>query len=497
MSKPYYIGLDIGSSYVKASLLDADSGRCAGTAFAPETEMDIVAAMPGWAEQDPGIWWKYTTACIRQLLKDSGIDPALVGGIGISYQMHGLVLINSDNDLLRPSIIWCDSRAVKSGEQLTIKAGQPYCLGNTLNMPGNFTLAKLQWVRDHEPALFERIHKIMLPGDYIALKLTGEVSTTIQGLSEGIMWDFARHAPARLLLDAAGISDSLLPLLVPAFGIQGKVSSVAASETGLYAGTPLTYRAGDQPNNAFSLNVLNPGETAATAGTSGVIYGVTDKLRADPLSRVNNFAHANHTPDKVRLGVLLCINGAGIAYNWMRQATGLPDYESMNAVAMEARPGAEGLRFLPFGNGAERMLGNKEPGAGFRNISYNIHGKSHLLRAVQEGVAFAFHYGLDIMKEAGLEARLINAGNANMFRSSIFCKSISSLSGLQLELYNTDGALGAARGAALGSGYYSNHAEAFAGLEKLQTIDPDERLGHELGEAYLEWLDILNEYIIK
>lgn len=481
----HFLGYDLGSSSIKACLFDADLGRGIARSAFPEREMSIDAPRAGWAEQHPGAWWNAVKAATERVVADAGVDPADIGGIGISYQMHGLVIVDERGEALRPAIIWCDSRAVDLGEQAFDTLGHERCLDALLNSPGNFTASKLAWVRENEPEIFERVHKFMLPGDWLAWRLTDRMATTISGLSEGILWDFSANSVARFVLDHYGIPDSLVPDVVPTFGEQGRLSDVAASELGLSAGTPVVYRAGDQPNNALSLSVLEPGEIAATAGTSGVVYGVTDEINADRRSRVNSFAHVNHTAERTRLGILLCINGAGSSNRWLAEtlSTG---YDEMNKNAARVPVGAGGLLVLPFGNGAERMLDNRDPGASVLGVSFNIHRGEHLARAVQEGVAFSFRYGMDILGELGMGPTVIRAGRANMFSSALFTDALTGATGVSVELYRTDGAEGAARGAAVGAGQFSL-TEAFRGLEREATIEPDRARRAEYEDAYGRW----------
>jgi xylulokinase len=486
------LGIDLGSSSVKTSVIDGDSGKCMATAFYPSDEMKIIALKPGWAEQDSEIWWTNLKASIADCTDKLGHKKSYIGAIGISYQMHGLVTVDRNNKVLRPSIIWCDSRAVGYGENALNSLGKDYCLSHLLNSPGNFTASKLAWVKENEPDLFYKIHKILLPGDYIALRLTGEVSTSFTGLSEGIFWDFTRDNVSEELMRYFGFSSDLLPEAAPSFSVSGRLLKSVASELGLPDGIPVSYRAGDQPNNALSLNVLNPGEVAATAGTSGVIYGVTDKKKYDPLSRVNTFLHVNHSHTDTRLGVLLCINGAGILNSWLRRnSSGNLSYNEMNQLAEKVAPGSDGLCILPFGNGAERMLGNKDTGARIIGLNFNTHTNSQMFRAAQEGIAFSFRYGFDIMKETGIDPQLIRAGETNMFLSKIFRETLSSITGTVIHLYNTDGSIGAARGAGIGCGYYKSEKEAFKGLATVGVTEPDSKKPAVIEEAYLKWKNLL------
>ena len=483
----YLLGYDIGSSSVKASLVDAQTGKCVASAFYPKSEAAIIAVKPGWAEQEPSSWWENLKLATADIMAASAADPKDIKAIGISYQMHGLVCVDKDQNVLRPSIIWCDSRAVPYGQKAFDQIGHENCLSHLLNSPGNFTASKLAWVKENEPELYAKIYKIMLPGDYIAMKLSGEICTTISGLSEGMLWDFAEGAPAQMLLDYYGIDKSLIADIKPTFSEQGRVSAAAAAELGLAEGTPITYRAGDQPNNALSLNVFNPGEIASTAGTSGVVYGVLGDVNYDPKSRVNTFAHVNHTPDQTRLGVLLCINGTGILNSWMKRNVA-PEgisYADMNDLAAKAPIGSAGVSIMPFGNGAERMLENKEVGSSIHGVNFNVHNKSHLLRAAQEGIVFSFKYGIEVMEQMGMNVNKIHAGHANMFLSPIFRETLAGVSGAVIELYDTDGSVGAAKGAGIGAGIYKDNNEAFATLEKLAVIEPAHTA--EYTDAYEAW----------
>ena len=489
----YLLGYDVGSSSVKASLIDSETGRSIASAFHPKKEMKIHAPKAGWAEQDPGQWWTNLILATNDVLQSAEIEPSSIKAIGISYQMHGLVLVDKDHNLLRSSIIWCDSRAVSHGDHAMKSIGEEKCLSHLLNSPGNFTASKLSWVIINEPEVYEKAYKFMLPGDYIAMKLIGEINTTISGLSEGIMWDFQENSIADFLFDYYGIHEHLIPDIVPTFSEQGGLSSAAAEELGLVPGIQIAYRAGDQPNNAFSLNVLHPGEIAATAGTSGVVYGVSDEVKYDTRSRVNTFAHVNHSPELNRLGVLLCINGTGIQYSWLKQhlARREMNYPALNDLATEAPIGAEGLVMLPFGNGAERMLGNLDVGATIKNINFNIHGSAHLVRATQEGVAFSMHYGMEIMKEIGIHPTVIRAGMTNMFLSPVFRDTLAEISGATIELYDTDGSIGAANGAGIGSGTFDSFEEAFENLNKRMVVEPTGKNSEQYSEAFEKWKKVL------
>lgn len=494
----FLLGYDIGSSSIKASLVEIDSGKTLAAAVSPAEEMAISAPRPGWAEQDPEEWWKQVKLATAMLQNQAGVNLKEVKAIGISYQMHGLVIVDRNQRLLRPAIIWCDSRAVEIGERAFAALGKEKCLHSLLNSPGNFTASKLKWVQENEPEVYNRIYKAMLPGEYIAMRLTGEIKTTPSGLSEGILWDYQSQKPADLVLDYYRISPELLPEVVPVFSVQGELTSDAALELGMNQGTVVSYRAGDQPNNALSLKVLEPGEIAATAGTSGVVYGVGDQPNYDPQSRVNTFVHVNHTPAKPRYGTLLCVNGTAILYRWLKNnVMANLSYKEMDQMAARVPVGACGLSILPYGNGAERTLENLNIGAVIHGLDFNIHNREHLARAAQEGIVYSLNYGMEIMRQMGINISSIKAGFANMFLSPIFSEAFATISGARVELYNTDGSQGAARGAGIGAGIYQNYQQAYNGLDLVKTVDPNEALSEAYREAYQKWREVLISQLKK
>ena len=496
MVKGYLLGLDIGSSSVKASLTDIDSGMCSAAAFYPKTEAAIKSVKMGWAEQDPQDWWDNAILSIKDSMHQIAAKPEDIKAIGISYQMHGLVCVDKDMKVLRDAIIWCDSRAAVYGDNAFKDLGKEKCLQHLLNSPGNFTASKLKWIRENEPDIYGRIYKIMLPGDYIAMRLSGQINTTIEGLSEGIFWDFKQKTTADFLLDYYGISKDILADVVPTFSVQSRVSFQAAEETGLKAGTPVCYRAGDQPNNALSLNVFNPGEIASTAGTSGVVYGVLGEVNYDRQSRVNTFAHVNYSDDLTRLGVLLCINGTGILNSWIKNNVARNiSYNDMNDLAGQIPVGCGGVSIIPFGNGAERVLENRQTNCSIHGVNFNVHSYKHLIRAAQEGIVFSFCYGMEIMRQMGMQIKNIHAGNANMFLSPVFRQMLADTGGAVIELYDTDGSAGAAKGAGIGAGIYKDNTQAFGSLKKLQIIEPSAANRQACADAYGRWKDILNNII--
>jgi len=492
------LGYDVGSSSIKATLMDAETGQVLAAATSPDKELEIVAKQLGWAEQDPAVWWEHVKNATKKIQTQTEFDAGDVHAIGISYQMHGLVVVDKNNQVLRPSIIWCDSRAVQIGEQAATDIGEEKCLKNLFNLPGNFTASKLKWVMENEPKVYKKIHKIMLPGDYIAMMMTGDIKTTLSGLSEGIMWDFESDGLADFVLDNYGISGELIAETVPTFSIQGELMKEAADELGLKAGTMVSYRAGDQPNNALSLSVLQPGEIAVTAGTSGVVYGVSDQKNYDQRSRVNVFVHVNHSAEDPRYGVLLCLNGTGILNSWLKHnfvaGEGL-DYEQMNEFAAQVPVGSDSLVILPYGNGAERTLENKNIGASVHGWNFNVHKKAHFLRAAQEGIVFALNYGLGIMRDMGIQLTTVKAGNANMFLSPLFAEAFATVTQATVQLYNTDGSQGAARGAGIGAGVYKSSDEAFVGLEPVRTIEPNEKLSSAYQQANAGWEEVLKQQL--
>ena len=485
------LGYDVGTSSVKASLVDAQTGQTVASAQYPDAEAPIMAKQAGWAEQEPEMWWDELAQATKRVASKAAAVASLkdVKAIGISYQMHGLVCVDKEGKPLRPAIIWCDGRAVPYGNAAFNAIGGEKCLTHLLNSPGNFTAAKLAWVKENEPEIFEKIYKIMLPGDYIAMRLSGgDKKTTVSGLSEGMFWDFKNNEVSKDVMNYFGFPESLIAEIVPTFSVQSRVCKAIAEELGLPEGTPISYRGGDQPNNALSLNVMKPGEVAATGGTSGVVYGVLGEVNYDSLSRVNTFAHVNHNQPDTRLGVLLCINGTGILNAWVKR-TIAPEgisYSQMNDLAESVPVGAEGLSVIPFGNGAERVLQNVNRGASIHGINFNIHKKAHIIRAAQEGIAFSFAYGMEIMAGMGMDIKTIKAGHANLFLSTLFRRTLAAVTGASIELYETDGSVGAAYGAGIGAGIYKDSDDAFKTLKHIATEEPVEDVA-AYKEAYERW----------
>lgn len=485
------LGLDIGTSSIKASVVDAQTKQCLAAAHYPETEAEITSLQKGWAEQSPESWWQFAQQAIAKVHATKKYNPQDIAAIGIAYQMHGLVLVDKQQQVLRNSIIWCDSRAVPYGDAAFKAIGEEKSLSHLLNSPGNFTAAKLAWVKANEPQVYEKIDKIMLPGDFISMKLTGTITISASSLSEGIFWDFKKNALSKDVMDYFGFDESIIPTVRNVFSEHGYITNEVAEALQLKPGIPVTYKAGDQPNNALSLNVFEPGEVAATAGTSGVIYAVSDSLTYDKQSRVNSFAHVNYTEDEVRIGVLLCINGTGILNSWIKKIAGSnKNYEQLNEEALKVSAGSDGLFILPFGNGAERMLNNKLIGSHIQNIDLNKHNATHVYRAGQEGIGFAFRYGLDIMRENSIQPKVIRAGKANMFLSDVFTEAFVNATNTPVELYNSDGSVGAALGAGIGAKIFSDPKEAFNKMQCLQTVEPTNNKVYD--ELYNEWKKLLN-----
>jgi len=488
------LGIDIGTSSVKASVVDASTQQSMASASYPETEAEIIAVKPGWAEQSPDQWWEQVKQAILKCHAAGTYDPEEIGAIGIAYQMHGLVLVDKEQHVLRNSIIWCDSRAVEIGNKAFHEIGEEKCLSHLLNSPGNFTASKLAWVKDNEPGIYEKIYKIMLPGDFIAMKMTGDCTTTISALSEGIFWDFQQNKISKDVLNYFGFDHTLIPALHPLFAPHGYLKDTVAARLSLKPGIPVSYKAGDQPNNALSLNVLNPGEVATTAGTSGVIYGVSDELSYDQQSRINSFAHVNYELDKRRIGILLCINGTGIFNRWIKNIAGTNHtYAGLNEAAATVQVGSNGLLALPFGNGAERMLNNQIIGGHFHHLDFNIHTTAHLVRAVQEGIAFSFRYGLDIMRENGVNPSVVRAGKANLFQSDVFTQSFANVNNVAVEFYEGDGSFGAAIGAGIGAGIYTDAASASESRKPVATVEPVNVNLYD--ELYEQWKEILKNQL--
>ncbi len=480
-----FLGIDIGTSSIKAALLDAEGGRQLASASSPDTELAILAPEPGFAEQDPDVWWEHVQNAVCLLPEDL---RARVLGIGIGYQMHGLVLVDDGHRPTRDAIIWCDSRAASIGDRAADALGD-YWMGNLLNSPGNFTASKLRWVIENEPDTIARSRWAMLPGDYIALRLTGRPLTSNSGLSEMALWDFAAGDRSHRLLEQFEIPDGMIPEAVPTCGPQGRLRPDMAAALGLPESVEVTFRAGDQPTNALALGVMEPGEVAATAGTSGVIYSVTADAFADPLQRVNTFLHVNRSSREAANGVLCCVNGCGSLMNWIRNKLFDADrsYDDLNELAQTAPLGADGLLVHPFGNGAERILGNVNLGAHVSHLDFTRHTSAHLCRAAQESVAFALFYGIEALPRPSL----IRASKANLFLSALFSQTVADLTGAVVEIHDTQTVYGAAWGAAMGAG--AADAPTFAGVA--QRYEPDPASARALAQTYGDWKERLGQLL--
>lgn len=488
------LGIDVGTSSIKVAIVDAQTQQCITTVQYPDTETGITSLQKGWAEQNPEMWWENVQQAILKAHATQKYNSKDIIAIGIAYQMHGLVCVDKNQQVLRNSIIWCDSRAVEIGNKAFDAIGHEKSLQHLLNSPGNFTAAKLAWVKENEPEKYAQIDKIMLPGDFIAMKLTGEITTSVSALSEGIFWDFKEQELSKDVFDYFGFDTSLIPEVKDVFTAHGTIHASISAQLSLKEGIPVAYKAGDQPNNALSLNVLDPGEVAATAGTSGVIYGVSDQLVCDQQSRINSFAHVNFTETQKRIGVLLCINGTGILNSWIKNVTGNKfSYAEMNEAAASIQPGSNGLQMLPFGNGVERMLENKLVQSHIHNIDFNVHKPAHLFRAAQEGIAFAFRYGFDIMRQNGMRPSVIRAGKANMFLSDVFTNCFVNATNVPVELHDCDGSVGAAKGAGIGAGFYKTAKEAFTNSTPLALVEPTQATLYD--ELYANWKQLLDKNI--
>ncbi|MFD2743433.1 MULTISPECIES: xylulokinase [Sphingobacterium] len=486
------LGIDLGTSSIKISVVDHESQKTLASVSYPDEESPIQSAQAGWAEQDPNMWWEHIKMGIQKAHSKGAYNPNDIKYIGIAYQMHGLVLLDSQGNTLRNAIIWCDSRAVPIGQKAFRELGEQAILQTHLNSPGNFTASKFKWVQENEPEIYRKTKHLLLPGDFVSYRLTGEYCTTHSALSEGVLWDFSKNSLSKTILDHYKLDTSVIPAIHPVFDDHGRILPTIADELGLAHDVHVTYKAGDQPNNALSLNVMQAGEVAATAGTSGVIYGVSDDLVYDKQSRVNTFAHVNHREDATRTGVLLCINGTGILYNWIRKiAGGGLSYDEINQIAAEAPVGAQDLRIFPFGNGAERMLNDRMIQASIMDIDFNRHDRASLFRAAQEGIAFAFRYGLDIMRENGMIPKVIRAGHANLFRSAVFRSSFVATTNTPLELYQNDGSVGAALGAGIGAHAYRDAQEALGGLQRIADFAPEPVLCDQYEALYQGWKEEL------
>lgn len=434
-----FLGIDVGTSSVKVSIVGEDGVILASATAPASSERAINSPNPNWAEQNPEDWWEDAQQAILNLPLEARLQ---VEAIGIAYQMHGLVLVDSQFQPVRPSIIWCDGRNIQESQILAESLGLDALENRLLNKPGTLTLAKLAWVAEHEPETLAKAHTFGLPGDFIAYKLTGEWSTTKSGYSEMVGWDFGASIPFEEGFRKAGWKLPL-PEARPNLEEGAPIQKVIAEKLGLPPSARVTYRAGDQPNNAFGLGVLQQGETAISAGTSGVLYGIGDSSPGLH-EGINRFLHVNS-----QIGVLMCLNGVGSALAFARRTWFQnQSYEALSELASQANP-ENCPYFFPFGNGAERIL-SERAFSGFTELDFNRHNLPELARSVFEGIAFAYRLGSEKMEKAGCLSKVVNGTESGLLKSSFFAQLLANELQVELILSEGDGSTAAARGAALG-----------------------------------------------
>lgn len=459
----YLMGIDIGTTSARAIIID-EEGKLLGAGV---YEYPLYHPQPLWAEQDPQDWWEGTKKSIGKALKEADVKPQEIGGIGLSGQMHGLVLLDENYEVLRRSILWCDQRTVKQCEYIMRKSRQTLVKSTCNPALTGFTLPKVIWVRQEEPKIYDKIHKMLLPKDYIRFKLTGEFATEVSDASGTLMLDVKKRKWSEDVLSAFGINKEALPVVYESVQITGKITPEAARETGLKEGIPVVGGGGDQAAGGVGNGVVREGLLSSTIGTSGVVFASLNDVKTDPLLRTHTFCHA--VPGKWHImGVML---SAGGSLKWFRdnlgmeelnvsKITGQDPYEILTMEASRVEPGSEGLIFLPY------LMGERTPYPDpyAKGVFFGLtprHTKAHLVRAVMEGVAFGLRDSLEIIKRLGTKIEEIRASGGGA-RSELWRQIQADINNTQMVTINmSEGpAFGVALLAGVGTGVYKSVEEA-------------------------------------
>ena len=475
MPKTHFLGIDLGTSFLKLQVIDA-AGAAVAAAGAP---VPLRVPRPGWAEQDPAAWWAALGAACRDLFAPGRVDPRSIAAIGLSGQMHGAVFLDDQGAGLRPCLIWMDARTTAQVAQIAERVPRATLIGITGNAPNtSFTATKVLWIQQHEPEVYARTRHILLPKDYLRLRLTGTYATDVSDASATLLFDLARRDWSPTLLDAFGIHPALLPPVHESVAPTGTITPEAAAATGLIAGTPVVAGGGDAECSAFGLGLAGDAASAGAAltsiGTSGQVFAVTDRPVIDPQGRIHSLCHV--VPD--RWHVMGAILAGGVALRWLRDILTPPggpppDYDTLTEEAAQVAAGADGLIFLPYLQG-ERTP-HMDPQA--RGVFFGLrldHTRAHLVRAVLEGVAFALRDGLEVVREldiAPTEVRVAGGGAS----SALWRQIQRDIFALPVRTIGADhgGAYGAALLAAVGAGVFAGAAGASRAIPLGARSDPD------------------------
>ena len=469
-----FLGIDVGTGGTRAVLIDA-SGKVVAS-YATE-HAPFQSAFPGWAEQDPEDWWRATQQAIRAVLVAAACKPADIDAIGLTGQMHGAVLLDAEGNVLRPSLIWCDTRSAPQCDWLHATLGRERVIELTCNpaLP-NFTLTKILWVREHEPQVFARIARILCPKDYIRFRLSGVYAMDVQEASGTLLLDVTHRRWSQPMAEASGVPMEWLPQLFESAEICAALSTPAAAATGLQAGTPIVAGAGDQGAGAVGMGILKPGSVSATIGTSGVVFAATDQPVRDPLGRLHTFCHAVAG----RWHVMGVTQAAGLSLRWFRDAIsagmqGAPaSYEQLMALAASAPAGSDGVFWAPYLFGERTPHLDPEVRAAFIGLSAS-HGQAHLVRAVLEGVAYSLRDTFTLFGELGIPVRGVRLGGGGA-RGPLWRQIQADVYGRAVEILTAEegAAYGAALLAGVGAGAWPNVDTACeSSIRVAETIQPD------------------------
>ncbi len=486
----YWLGVDIGTGGSRALLVDAEGHVAAGVTAAHE---DIQMAHPLWAEQRPENWWDAAVEAIQGVLAKAGVRGEDVAGVGLSGQMHGLVLLDSENRVIRPALIWCDQRCQEQVDWINATAGAEMVLKQTANpVLTGFTAPKLIWVRDNDPSSYERTRQVLLPKDYIRFCLTGEFAGDVSDASGTALFDVVHRRWAEPLIEKLGIDRSVLPRVVESSELTGVISEEAASKTGLAAGTPVVGGAGDQAASAVGNGIVDSGLVSCTIGTSGVVFSHLDEAGFDPRGRVHTFCHA--VPGKWH--VMGVTQGAGLSLQWFRNQLGadavheagekgIDSYDVLMEEAATAPVASEGLFWLPY------LMGERTPHldalarGGWVGLTAK-HTRAHLIRSVIEGVSYSLKDCLEIVESLGVDVKVVRASGGGA-RSPFWRSVLAGVFDRPIATLETQE--GSAYGAALlgmvGNGHFGSVTEACrATISESDRLEPDKGMAAVYQNSY-------------
>lgn len=455
---PYLMGVDVGTSGVKTIIVDA-KGKLVARAV---SEYPLYCPQPGWSEQEPADWWRGTVESIRAALAAGGVKPERIAGLGLSGQMHGSVFLDAAHEVIRPALLWNDQRTAAQCEWITRTVGRKTLQAETCNpVLTGFQAPKIIWLRDHEPANYERLAKVLLPKDYVRYRLTGEFATEVSDASGTALFNVPRRCWSQVILDKLGLPAEWFPECYESPEVTGAVTAEVAALTGLPAGTPVVGGGGDQAAGGVGNGIVEPGAVSCTTGTSGVVFAYLDEPLMDEQLRTHTFCHA--VPGKWHvMGVMLA---AGGSLQWLRNTLCTPErelaaqlqvdpYELMTAEAQQAPPGSEGLIFLPYLTGERTPYPDPHARGVFFGLSLR-HEKRHLIRAVLEGVAFGLRDCCDLIAGLGLQMPEVRASGGGA-RSPLWRQIQADVCGRAMSVISVDegAAFGAALLAGVGAGVY-------------------------------------------